>query len=252
MAAAWLDEREPATLYLARGRLRPLWLGAHADGLSSRPLAARWRSPPPPCRRGSTSTRCARDGSSTSSPAGSCSERRFRPDRRYREDGRPPAGRAPREAVSCLERLATHSRQPAAAVASRRARPRRPPRAGARGRGTGTRSTRRAARRAVGTPAIRTGATGLSRRASAQSAIFGRRPSSARASAPCSIARSSRSSPCSTSNPASRSASPSEPNVCAYSDAEGTSCGGRRDRARSASSRAPRRASAAARGAPPA
>jgi hypothetical protein len=33
-------------------------------------------------------------------------ERRFRPDRRYREDGYLPPVRAPREAVSCLERLA--------------------------------------------------------------------------------------------------------------------------------------------------
>ena len=33
MAAAWLDERDDATLYLARGRLRPLWLGQTADGL---------------------------------------------------------------------------------------------------------------------------------------------------------------------------------------------------------------------------
>jgi hypothetical protein len=33
-------------------------------------------------------------------------ERRFRPDRQYREDGYLPPVRAPREAVSCLERLA--------------------------------------------------------------------------------------------------------------------------------------------------
>jgi hypothetical protein len=33
-------------------------------------------------------------------------ERRFRPDRRYREDDYLPPVRAPREAVSCLERLA--------------------------------------------------------------------------------------------------------------------------------------------------
>jgi glucosamine 6-phosphate synthetase-like amidotransferase/phosphosugar isomerase protein len=31
MAAAWLDERDHSTLFLARGRLRPLWLGI-ADG----------------------------------------------------------------------------------------------------------------------------------------------------------------------------------------------------------------------------
>jgi hypothetical protein len=33
-------------------------------------------------------------------------ERRFRPDRRYRDDSPLPPVRAPREAVSCLERLA--------------------------------------------------------------------------------------------------------------------------------------------------
>ena len=31
MAAAWVDERDDATLFLARGRLRPLWLGT-AEG----------------------------------------------------------------------------------------------------------------------------------------------------------------------------------------------------------------------------
>jgi glutamine---fructose-6-phosphate transaminase (isomerizing) len=33
MAAAWLDEREPDLLYLARGVGRPLWLGDSADGV---------------------------------------------------------------------------------------------------------------------------------------------------------------------------------------------------------------------------
>jgi hypothetical protein len=33
-------------------------------------------------------------------------ERRFKPDRRYREDAYLPPVRAPREALSCLERLA--------------------------------------------------------------------------------------------------------------------------------------------------
>ena len=32
-AAGWLDERDPTTLYLARGRCRPLWLGHTGDGL---------------------------------------------------------------------------------------------------------------------------------------------------------------------------------------------------------------------------
>src|SRR4030095_5018154 len=33
MAAAWVDERDDPTLYLARGRCRPLWLGHTTDGL---------------------------------------------------------------------------------------------------------------------------------------------------------------------------------------------------------------------------
>src|SRR5438270_167184 len=51
-------------------------------------------------------------------------------------------------------------------------------------------------------------------RASAQSANFGRRFSLRASAAPCSMARSSFSSPTGTSNPASRSAFVSEPNVC--------------------------------------
>ena len=33
MAAAWLDEREPALLHVARGVGRPLWVGAGRDGM---------------------------------------------------------------------------------------------------------------------------------------------------------------------------------------------------------------------------
>jgi len=33
MAAAWLDERKPDALFLARGVGRPLWIGSSADGL---------------------------------------------------------------------------------------------------------------------------------------------------------------------------------------------------------------------------
>ena len=160
-------------------------------------------------------------------------ERRFRPDRRYREDGYLPPVRAPREAVSCLERLAAlASIAPPQVLASRPGGRRRRPRAVARARGTGTPSRRRAGRRAAGRPATRRGAP--DRRAApppsppSSEAVRARRPGVA----PWSTARSRRSSPWSTSNPASRSALPSEPNVCAYSDADGI------DRRRAARSRA--------------
>jgi asparagine synthetase B (glutamine-hydrolysing) len=106
MAAAWLDERNDATLYLARGRLRPLWLGHTADGLyfasTRRALAI---------TAAALKTRLdvhqLREGRMLHVVDGRVvRRRRFRPDRRYRESGYLPPVRAPREAVSCLERLA--------------------------------------------------------------------------------------------------------------------------------------------------
>ena len=107
MAAAWLDARDPATLHLARGRLRPLWLGSCRDGLlfasTRRALAV---------AAAALQTRLDVDGVGEGRHrhvvAGRVvQQRRFRPDRRYREVSRLPSVRAPREAVSCLERLAT-------------------------------------------------------------------------------------------------------------------------------------------------
>lgn len=107
MAAAWLDERDDSTLFLARGRLRPLWLGRTEEGgllfastrraLSIAAAALKTRLEIGEVREGRllhvVDGRVVR-------------ERRFRPDRRYRENRYLPPVRAPREAVSCLERLA--------------------------------------------------------------------------------------------------------------------------------------------------
>ena len=106
MAAAWLDERDDRNMYLARGRLRPLWLGTssgclyfastrHALSIVAAALRTRLE------------IREVREGRLLHVHAGRVSrERRFKPDRRYRDDGYLPPVRAPREAVSCLERLA--------------------------------------------------------------------------------------------------------------------------------------------------
>ena len=106
MAAAWLDERDEGTLYLARGRCRPLWLGRTADGLyfASTRRALTIAAAALKTRVDVTEVREGRllrvvDGRVVKA-------RRFRPDRQYREDGYLPPVRAPREAVSCLERLA--------------------------------------------------------------------------------------------------------------------------------------------------
>ena len=106
MAAAWLDDRDGAVLYVARGRMRPLWLALSDDGLyfaSTRRaltiVAAALRT--------HLDIREVREGRLLHVVAGRVvRERRFRPDRRYREDEYLPPVRAPREAVSCLERLA--------------------------------------------------------------------------------------------------------------------------------------------------
>jgi glucosamine--fructose-6-phosphate aminotransferase (isomerizing) len=106
MAAAWLDDRDHSTLFLARGRLRPLWLGSANRALlfasTRRALtiaaaALRTRLDVSEVREGRL-LRVARGRV--------VEERRFRPDRSYREDAYLPPVRAPREAVSCLERLA--------------------------------------------------------------------------------------------------------------------------------------------------
>jgi len=106
MAAAWLDDRDGGTLYLARGRLRPLWLGSARGSLyfaSTRRaliiVAAALRT--------RLEVREMREGRLVHVRAGRVvRERRFKPDRRYREDAYLGPVHSPREAVSCLERLA--------------------------------------------------------------------------------------------------------------------------------------------------
>ncbi len=106
MAAAWIDERDDATLFVARGRLRPLWLGRSAHGLyfasTRRALAIAGAA---------LKTRLeideVREGRLLHVVGGEViRQRRFRPDRHYREPDVLPPVRTPREAVSCLERLA--------------------------------------------------------------------------------------------------------------------------------------------------
>jgi glucosamine 6-phosphate synthetase-like amidotransferase/phosphosugar isomerase protein len=106
MAAAWLDSREPGTVFAARGVGRPLWFGQGPDEAffaSTRPalevveryLRLRLRK------------RELREGTFLALREGrvACSAR-FRPDRSYVEETALPAVRAPGEADSCLRRLA--------------------------------------------------------------------------------------------------------------------------------------------------
>ena len=106
MAAAWLDEREPATLFLARGVARPLWIGRTGSDLffaSTRRALAIVEA----ALQVRLELTELREGRLLHVVRGRIvRERRFRPDRRYREDGYLPPVRAPQEGVSCLERLA--------------------------------------------------------------------------------------------------------------------------------------------------
>jgi len=106
MAAAWLDERDPGVLYLARGMARPLWIGQTSSDLffaSTRRALAIVEA----ALRVRLQLREVREGRLLQVVEGRVTrERRFRPDRRYREEGILPPVRAPQEAVFCLERLA--------------------------------------------------------------------------------------------------------------------------------------------------
>ena len=106
MAAAWLDERDAPTLYLARGRLRPLWIGRTGSEFffaSTRRALAIVEA----VLRLRLDAREVPEGRLLQVVEGTVvRERRFRPDRSYREEDHPSPVRAPHEALSCLERFA--------------------------------------------------------------------------------------------------------------------------------------------------
>jgi asparagine synthetase B (glutamine-hydrolysing) len=105
MAAAWMDEREPETLFLARGRARPLWLGRTPTELffaSTRRALAIVEA----ALRTRLDVTEVREGRLVRVVDGRVDrQRRFRADRRYREEKPYSPVTAPREAVSCLVRL---------------------------------------------------------------------------------------------------------------------------------------------------
>jgi len=106
MATAWLDEREPGAVFLARGIGRPLWLGEGRSGtffastkdaleVLERYAGLRLKK------------RKLRDGTFLELRGGEIArDLRFRPDRTYVERGSLPAVRAPGEGASCLAQLA--------------------------------------------------------------------------------------------------------------------------------------------------
>jgi glucosamine 6-phosphate synthetase-like amidotransferase/phosphosugar isomerase protein len=104
MAAAWLDEREPDVVHLARGTGRPLWLGEGPDGLFFASTKLALEVLEHYCSV-ALRKRQVREGTLFALRDGEIAARhRFKP-KRYVEDDPLPAVRAPGERESCLSRL---------------------------------------------------------------------------------------------------------------------------------------------------
>ncbi|MDH4176166.1 MAG: hypothetical protein OEV72_01220 [Thermoleophilia bacterium] len=106
MAAAWLDERDPGTLFLARGIGRPLWIGESREGVffasTSAALAVVERS-----LRIGLAHRELSEGTLLRVCGGHVvSERSFQPDHSFREERTLPAVRSQYEGEYCLQRMA--------------------------------------------------------------------------------------------------------------------------------------------------
>ncbi len=104
MAAAWIDERRDATLYLARGVGRPVWLG---EGRDETIFASTLRALEVAERYTGITLRKSELGEGTIAvlARGRIARReRFAPDRRFQEASLPSV-RAPGEGDVCLRRL---------------------------------------------------------------------------------------------------------------------------------------------------
>jgi glucosamine 6-phosphate synthetase-like amidotransferase/phosphosugar isomerase protein len=106
MATAWLDQREPGTVFAARGIGRPLWLGRgrHEVFFASTRRALEIASEYTGERLRLSEVR---DGTFLGLRDGRVAlNAGFRPDRSYVEERSLPAVRAPGQSASCLKRLA--------------------------------------------------------------------------------------------------------------------------------------------------
>jgi glucosamine 6-phosphate synthetase-like amidotransferase/phosphosugar isomerase protein len=105
MAAAWVDERRPGVVYLARGILRPLWLGRgrHEVAFASTREALEVLEA---AVRVNLTKREVGEGTLLTLAGGRvASSARFSPDRSFVETPLPSV-RAPHEGAFCLQRLA--------------------------------------------------------------------------------------------------------------------------------------------------
>jgi glucosamine 6-phosphate synthetase-like amidotransferase/phosphosugar isomerase protein len=106
MATAWLDEREPGVVFVARGSGRPLWLGEGRDAVFFASTKLALEVVERYCDL-KLKKREVREGTLLRLEDGLVTlGERFRPDRDYVEADPLPAVRAPHEAKACLSMLA--------------------------------------------------------------------------------------------------------------------------------------------------
>jgi glucosamine 6-phosphate synthetase-like amidotransferase/phosphosugar isomerase protein len=105
MATAWLDERRPGTVFLARGVGRPLWIGAAREELFFASTKAALEVVERYLRLKLRKREVPEGTVVVAAEGKEVQLERFRPDRNF-EERQLPAVRAPQEGLSCLRQLA--------------------------------------------------------------------------------------------------------------------------------------------------
>jgi glucosamine 6-phosphate synthetase-like amidotransferase/phosphosugar isomerase protein len=106
MASAWMDEREPDVVFLARGVGRPLWVGKGSREVFFASTRDALEIVERALRIGFRKTEIAEGRLLRLEGGHVVSQQRFHPDRSFREQAPLPPVRAPHEGASCLARLA--------------------------------------------------------------------------------------------------------------------------------------------------
>ena len=106
MAAAWIDERVPARLHLARGVARPLWIGRARREVFFASTKSALEIVEGALRLTLRKQEVSEGRLLHLERGRIASEERFKADRSYRDDGLLPAVRAPHERATCLAKLA--------------------------------------------------------------------------------------------------------------------------------------------------
>jgi glucosamine 6-phosphate synthetase-like amidotransferase/phosphosugar isomerase protein len=106
MATAWIDERRPGAVFLARGVGRPLWIGTARDELFFASTKAALEVVEKFLQLKLRKREVSEGTVVVAAEGREVGRERFKPDRNF-EESPLPAVRAPQEGLSCLKQLAT-------------------------------------------------------------------------------------------------------------------------------------------------